>query len=80
LDEWTESLDGTAAQRLLQLVEQHRKEGKSIIFVCHDFRIVKKLADYIILIREGQYFIEYSRQQIEGDEELAMSIERGIAS
>ena len=80
LDEWTESLDDTAAQRLIRLVQRHQNEGNTVIFVCHDFHIVKKLADHIILIREGQFSLEFSREQIEGDEDLAKHIERGIAS
>jgi len=80
LDEWTESLDDTAAKRLIQLVQRHQKEGNTVIFVSHYFHIVKKLADHIILVREGKYFSKFSQEQLEGDEDLAKYIERGIAS
>ena len=79
LDEWTESLDDTSAQRLIQLVQRHQKDGNTVIFVSHDFHIVKKLADHIILIRGGQHFHKFSQEQIEENEDLANYIERGIA-
>jgi ABC-type transporter Mla maintaining outer membrane lipid asymmetry ATPase subunit MlaF len=80
LDEWTESLDDSATQRLIQLVERHRKEQNTVIFVSHDFRIIKNLADYIIMIAGGKFSGMFSRKQIENDENLAQHIERGIAS
>ena len=80
LDEWTESLDDSAAKRLIQLVKRHQREKKTVIFVSHDFRIVKSLADYVLMILGGQFFLKISREQIEEDEDLARYIERGIAS
>lgn len=80
LDEWTESLDDTAAQKLIQLVQRHQEDGNTVIFVSHNFHIVKKLADHIILIRGGKNFFRFSHEQIAGDEDLAKYIERGIAS
>ena len=80
LDEWTESLDDSAARRLLKIVMDHEAAGNTVIIVSHDFHVIKSLADDIILIREGKYFFKFSREQVEGDEELAKYIERGINS
>jgi ABC-type multidrug transport system ATPase subunit len=80
LDEWTESLDDVASQRLIELVRSHQKEGHTIIFVSHDFRIVKNMADYVVMITEGRSFVKFTREQIEKDESLARYIEGGIAS
>jgi len=80
LDEWTESLDESAAQRLIQLVQKSQRENNTVIFVSHDFRIVRNLADYIIMILGGQFFLKLSREQMENDEDLARYVERGIAS
>jgi ABC-type multidrug transport system ATPase subunit len=79
LDEWTESLDETASQRLIQLVQRHQQEQKTVIFVSHDFRIIKSLADYIVMVLDGQPFLKVSRQQIEEDDDLAKYVESGIA-
>jgi ABC-type multidrug transport system ATPase subunit len=80
LDEWTESLDDASAQRLVQLVRRRQQEQHTIIMVSHDFRIIKSLADYVLMILGGQFFLKFSRQQIEEDEDLAGYVERGIAS
>jgi ABC-type multidrug transport system ATPase subunit len=80
LDEWTESLDDSAAQRLVQLVQNQQREGHTVILVSHDFRIVKSLADYVLMILGGQFFLKFSRRQMEEDEDLANYVERGIAS
>jgi len=80
LDEWTESLDESASVRLIRLVERHQREQKTVIFVSHDFRIIKSLADYIVMIVDGQRSMEVSREEIEKDKELASYLEKGIAS
>jgi len=80
LDEWTESLDDAAANRAAQIVRLHRQDGNSVIFVSHDFRFVKGLADYIVMIVGGAFSSVYSHAQIENDEDLANRIENGITS
>jgi ABC-type multidrug transport system ATPase subunit len=80
LDEWTESLDDSAAQRLIGLVRRMQREQNTIIFVSHDFRIVKELADYVLMILGGQFFLKFSREQIAEDEDFCRYVERGIAS
>ena len=80
LDEWTESLDDSAAKRLIQIVERHQQEQNTVIFVSHDFRIIKSLADKVLMILGGQAFLSLSREQMEEDEELSRYVERGIAS
>jgi ABC-type lipoprotein export system ATPase subunit len=80
LDEWTESLDDSSAQRLVQLVRLQQEKQHTVIFVSHDFRIIKSLADYVLMILGGQFFLKFSRQQMEEDEDLSRYVERGIAS
>ena len=78
LDELTESLDETASRRLLRLVQRHKDEENTVIFVCHDFRIIKNIADYIVMINAGEFELEVSREQMEQDPELALRIEQGM--
>ena len=80
LDEWTESLDDSSAQRLINLVRRHQSENHTIIFVSHDFRIIKDIADYVLMILGGQFFLRFTRSQMEEDKDLAQYVERGIAS
>jgi ABC-type multidrug transport system ATPase subunit len=80
LDEWTESLDESAAQRLIGLVRKRRSEGVSIIFVSHNMRIVNELADIVLMVLGGQLFLQITREQIAEDEDLRRYVEIGIAS
>ena len=80
LDEWTESLDETASRRLIQIVRRYKEEQSTIIFVCHDFRIIKTLADFLVMVVGGKFSIKVSREQMEEDEALAQHLEQGIAS
>ena len=80
LDEWTESLDDSSAQRLIQLVQRHQNEHNTVILVSHDFRIIRSIADYVLMILGGEFFLKFSREQMEEDEDLARYVERGIAS
>jgi ABC-type multidrug transport system ATPase subunit len=80
LDEWTESLDETASQRLIDMVKKLQDEGVSVILVSHDVRIVRALADFVIMILDGRIFIRFTREQIEGDDFFATFIEKGMES
>jgi ABC-type lipoprotein export system ATPase subunit len=78
LDEWTESLDETASQRLIDMVKKLQDEGVSVIMVSHDVRIIRALADYVIMILEGRIFIKFTREQLESDDFCATFIEKGM--
>jgi ABC-type multidrug transport system ATPase subunit len=79
LDEWTESLDDEAAQRLIGLVERRKEKRNTVIFVSHDMDIIKKLADYIVIIRDGEISSIITGAQLQENAALAMRVERGIA-
>jgi ABC-type lipoprotein export system ATPase subunit len=80
LDEWTESLDETAADRLIDIVRLKKREGASILFVSHDLRIIRDIADFIVLIVDGKVSMKASKDQITGDTKLANFLRMGIAS
>jgi ABC-type multidrug transport system ATPase subunit len=80
LDEWTESLDDAAAQRLIEIIRKQQKVGATIIFVSHDLRIIKSLADDIVMIMSGKIFLKLTREQIASDDDLMRYLENGIAS
>ncbi|MDR1575169.1 MAG: ATP-binding cassette domain-containing protein [Treponema sp.] len=80
LDEWTESLDENAAQRLVNMVRVKRGDGVSIVFVSHNMRIVNDLADVVVMVIGGRVFLKITREQIAEDEDLRRYVERGMAS
>ncbi|HCC38009.1 MAG TPA: ABC transporter ATP-binding protein [Treponema sp.] len=78
LDEWTESLDESAARRLINLVKKHRKAGNTAILVSHDIRLITDLADTIVMILGGQIFLKLTKDQIHADDDLKRYIEKGM--
>jgi ABC-type lipoprotein export system ATPase subunit len=78
LDEWTESLDDTAAQRLIGLVKKLQAEKKTVIFVSHNLRIIENMADTIVTIIGGQPHLAMARDQFVENENLSEIIEKGI--
>jgi len=78
LDEWTESLDDSAARRLIALVKQLKKDNNTIVFVSHNMGMIQELADHIIMLVEGKIRIQATHEQIDTDEELSEFLEQGI--
>lgn len=79
LDEWTESLDDTAAKRLVSLVKKKQDAGNTIVFVSHNYKIIKELSHMIILIEDGHLTLNVTAEEFEKDTNLARTIEKGIA-
>jgi ABC-type multidrug transport system ATPase subunit len=78
LDEWTESLDDDAAGRLVGIVRRLKAEGRTIIFVSHDLRLIESLADYVIMIKEGRISLSVTGEQITEDSTTANLVQREI--
>jgi ABC-type multidrug transport system ATPase subunit len=77
LDEWTESLDDRAAQRLVAIVKKLKEAGATIIFVSHNIHLMLNMADYFLMILGGRLFLRLTKEQLE-DEDLRRYVERGI--
>jgi ABC-type multidrug transport system ATPase subunit len=80
LDEWVESLDETSANKLIEVVKRKKKEGSSIIFVCHDMRIIRDLADYVVVLVDGKEVFEGTKEDLLNSSELSDYLKMGIAS
>jgi ABC-type lipoprotein export system ATPase subunit len=78
LDEWTESLDDSAANRLIALVKK-RQPDHTIVFVSHNLGIIKSLAHVIIMVAGGSAYLKLTAEQMRKDSDLADIVEKGIA-
>ncbi|MDR1506399.1 MAG: ATP-binding cassette domain-containing protein [Treponema sp.] len=78
LDEWTESLDDSAANRLGTLVKRRQLDNNTIVFVSHNPGIIKSLAQHIILLVGGYAYLKLTVEQIREDKDLAELLENGI--
>jgi ABC-type multidrug transport system ATPase subunit len=80
LDEWTESLDENAADRLVNIVRRKQRESATILFVSHDMRIIIDLADFVVIVVDGKVTINAPKDQIISDLLLNDFVKIGIAS
>lgn len=63
LDEPTAVLTPQEAQRLFEILENLKKDGKSIVFISHKLNEVMQISDRISIMRQGEYIgtVEKSR-------------------
>ena len=54
LDEPTTGLDVPESRRIMELASRLRDEGKTIVMVTHNMRIVEDYADRIVLLEHGE--------------------------
>jgi len=79
LDEWVESLDETSANKLIEVVKRKKKEGATVIFVCHDMRIIRDLADCVLVIVDGKEAFEGTKEDLLNSSELKDFLKMEIA-
>jgi microcin C transport system ATP-binding protein len=55
LDEPTSSLDRTVQFQILELLREFQQEkGTSFVFISHDLKVVKALAHYVLVMKDGK--------------------------
>jgi ATP-binding cassette subfamily B protein len=79
LDEWTESLDDTAARRLVSLVKRKQAEGTTVIYVSHNLGIIRDNAQHICMIVDGRLSLSVTAEEFANNGNLSKTIEKGIA-
>lgn len=54
-DEPVSALDVTIQAQILELLEKlHKRYGISIIFISHDLRVVYKISDHVLIMKDGR--------------------------
>jgi len=79
LDEWTESLDDSAARRLVNAVRRMQQNDATIVFVSHNFKVIREVAQKICMIVDGQLSMTITAEEFAANDSLAKTIEKGIA-
>ena len=80
LDEWTESLDEFAADRLIDIIRSKQRENATILFVSHDMRLILDLADFVVVITDGRVTMSAQKDHIINDLLYNDFLKVGIAS
>lgn len=53
-DEATSALDVTVQKQILELLTELKKEGMSMIMICHDLALVQKMCDRVLVLYQGK--------------------------
>nr|WP_197423942.1 ABC transporter ATP-binding protein [Bradyrhizobium valentinum] len=66
-DEPTTALDVTIQAQILALLEETRARGKALILISHDLAVVSRMADEVLVMRDGEVVERGPVAQIFGD-------------
>ncbi|MDR0324193.1 MAG: ATP-binding cassette domain-containing protein [Treponema sp.] len=80
LDEWTESLDEAAADRLIKILKNKQREGATLLIVTHDLRLISDLADFVVMVIDGKVTVTAPKDSIISELLINDFFNIGIAS
>jgi len=79
MDEPTSSLSARETESLFSLIEMLRDRGVSIIYISHRLAEVQRLADRVVVLRDGQFAGELGRDQISHDRMVQLMVGRDVS-
>jgi len=78
LDEPTSSLPLAETDRLLDVIAALRDEGVSVIFISHRLGEIERVADRVVVLRDGQLVGELARSEVSHDRMVRLMIGRDL--
>lgn len=79
MDEPTSSLSAKESESLFQLIESLRDQGVSIIYISHRLAEVQRLADRVVVLRDGENAGELADAEINHDKMVSCMVGRDIS-
>ena len=79
MDEPSSSLSAGETETLFQLIESLRDQGVSIIYISHRLSEVRRLADRVVVLRDGRRVGELTRDQITHDRMVQLMVGRDVS-
>ena len=70
LDEPTQGLNPTWVREMLGLVENVRRQGKTVLLIEHKIPVVMALCDRLVVLNSGQKICEGAPEQVRNDPEV----------
>ena len=78
MDEPTSSLDDDATQRLFGLIDQFRRDGYGIIYISHHMDELFRIADRIIVLRDGKIIDDRKTEDWDVDQLVFAMVNRTL--
>lgn len=78
LDEPTESLSASESRKLFAQIERVRRNGTSVVYISHRLPEVRRVAERITVLRDGQVRATAYAQELSDDEVLGLIVGRPV--
>ena len=78
MDEPTSSLSQTETDKLFELVRKLRERGLCIVFISHRMAEVQEMADRVIVLRDGTFRGELSKEEITRERIVSLMVGRDL--
>jgi len=78
LDEPTSSLSDAEAEILFNIIDKLKTQGVAIIYISHRMEEIRRLADDITVMRDGEYVGSRSRENTSTEELIALMVGREV--
>ena len=79
MDEPTSSLSLRESERLFEVIHDLREKGVSVIYISHRLGEVKKLADRVVVFRDGENAGMLERNEVDHDAMVRMMVGRDVS-
>jgi len=79
MDEPTSSLTQHETENLFEVVDRLRERGVSMVYISHRLGEVKRLADRVMVLRDGENAGEISKQDITHDKMVGLMVGRDVS-
>ncbi len=80
MDEPTSSLTAAEADRLFETIERLRDEGTAIVYISHRLGEIERLADRVVVLRDGRFVRSFERAEVTRDRIVESMVGRDLAA
>jgi ribose transport system ATP-binding protein len=79
MDEPTSSLTQHEAEQLFRTIKDLRSKGVSVVYISHRLGEVRRVADRVVVLRDGRNAGELAREQIDHDRMVKLMVGRDVS-
>lgn len=78
MDEPTSAITDTEVEELFRIINELRRQGKTIIYISHKMDEIYRIADEIIVLRDGQFICQEKAEDLTEDQLIAAMVGRRV--